>query len=379
MFNHLAIGAAYSHTGHRKKALHHLDQCIQISISANVKNDLVRVSASIYLAFLNLKMKREAMATEATRKAIELMQTHGYETIFIEIPHVMKTVLAHAISQGIAPDFVNRLSLRKLNIGFTKQGQPIPRLDIRSLGDFRINIRETTIFTSRDFSAKQQLLWSSLIAAPKDGVKVETLCTELWPESAPDKARTSLDTLLSRMRKTVASSDVNLNPLHYLVMEKEHLRLSNCWIDAHALVSSARKGLRHAEANERWQAETEFRRVHQMWQGDFLSQFCCSDSAYQYKESRLFALFIETAVQWSEILSCHLDPLNEDLDLLMEAVPCAGADTRLAANLYCILSSSGLHGDITRMMESLRKSLALEEYSKTEINHLMESVWCKQQ
>jgi hypothetical protein len=181
------------------------------------------------------------------------------------------------------------------------------------------------------------------------------------------------------MRKTVASSGANLNPLHYLVMEKEHLRLSNCWIDAHALVSLARKGLRHAEANERWQAETEFRRVHRMWQGEFLAQFCCSDSAYQYEESRLISLFIETAVKWSEILSDHLDPLKEDLDILMAAIPYAGADTRLAANLYCILSSSGLHGDITRLMESVQKSLALEEYSETEINHLMESVWCKQQ
>jgi hypothetical protein len=87
---------------------------------------------------------------------------------------------------------------------------------------------------------------------------------------------------------------------------------------------------------------------------------------------------IETAVKWSEILSDHLDPMKEDLDILMAAVPYAGADTRLAANLYYILSSSDLHGDITRLMESVRKSLALEEYSETEINHLMESVWCKQ-
>jgi ATP/maltotriose-dependent transcriptional regulator MalT/DNA-binding SARP family transcriptional activator len=379
MFNHLALGATYIHSGRHRKAIRHLDQCIQISISTNVKNHLLQASAYIYLAFLNLKMKRESMATESTRKAIALMQKHGYETIYLWTPHVMKTVLTYAMSQGIAPDFVNNLSLRKLNIGFTKQGQSIPRLDIRTLGGFRINVQETTIFTPKDFTAKQQLLWSSLIAAPKDGVKVETLCAELWPESTPDKARTSLDTLLSRMRKTVASSGANLNPLHYLVMEKEHLRLSNCWIDAHALVSSARKGLRHAEANERWQAETEFRRVHRMWQGEFLAQFCCSDSAYQYEESRLISLFIETAVKWSEILSDHLDPLKEDLDILMAAIPYAGADTRLAANLYCILSSSGLHGDITRLMESVQKSLALEEYSETEINHLMESVWCKQQ
>lgn len=375
--NLLVIGATYIHTGHHKKASRRLDKCIQISI--NVNNPALRAGAYCYLAFLGLKMKRETMATESTRKAIALMQKHGYETIFLWIPHVMNTVLAYAMSQGIAPDFVNSLSLRKLKIGFAAQGQPIPRLDIHTLGDFRLNVQGTTIFTSKDFTAKQQLLWSSLIAAPKDGVKVETLCVELWPESTPEKARISLDTLLSRMRKTVASSDADLNPLHYLIMEKEHLRLSNCWIDAHALVSSARKGLRHAEANERWQAETEFRGVHQMWQGEFLSQFCCSDSAYQYEESDLISLFIETAVKWSEILSDHLDPMKEDLDILMAAVPYAGADTRLAANLYCILSSSGLHGDITRLMESVRKRLALEEYSETEINHLMESVWCKQQ
>ena len=59
----------------------------------------------------------------------------------------------------------------------------------------------------------------------------------------------------------------------------------------------------------------------------------------------------------------------------MAAVPYAGADTRLSANLYRILSSSGLHGDITRLMESFRKNLALDEYSETEINHLMESIW----
>ncbi|MGD9010601.1 MAG: hypothetical protein PVG41_21930, partial [Desulfobacteraceae bacterium] len=116
--NHLIIGATYIHTGHHKKALGHLDQCIQIAVSTNVKHHLLQASAYSYLVFLNLKMKRESMATESTRKAIALMQKHGYVTIFLWTPHVMKTVLAYAMSQGIAPDFVNRLSLRKLKIGF---------------------------------------------------------------------------------------------------------------------------------------------------------------------------------------------------------------------------------------------------------------------
>ena len=252
-----------------------------------------------------MEMKRESSVADSVGKAIALMQEHGYEAFFLETPHIMKTVLAFAVSQGIAPDFIRSLSLRQLKIGFTARGQSIPRLDIHTLGDFSLNVQETRIFTSKEFTAKQQMLWSALIAAPKTGVRVEMLCVELWPESTPDKARTNLDTLLSRLRKTVGSNDSNLNPLHYLVMEKEHLRLSNCWIDAHALVSSARKGLRHADAREFWQAETEFRRVHRMWRGEFFTQFCCSDSAHQYKEFKIFTLLIETAVKWSEILFRH--------------------------------------------------------------------------
>ena len=70
------------------------------------------------------------------------------------------------------------------------------------------------------FSRSQRECLALLVAAPDGQIDQEALQLLFWPDSSPEKGRSNLDTMLSRLRKTLQDRIAPLQAKDYLKLQK---------------------------------------------------------------------------------------------------------------------------------------------------------------
>lgn len=245
----------------------------------------------------------------------------------------------------------------------------MPLLEIKILGNFNLKIAGRTILTAEDLTPAQRDLIALLLSEKNQKISQEKIQVALWPDSAPEKSRSKLDTLLMRLRKVLAK--VLTCPVNnYLKMHKGILFLENCRIDGVEFSLLAGEGLHHARTENIWRAENAFCKALRLWdaaspaRGDFF----VGEATNFYDQ--LLDLLAKTGLKYSVILA-ESDCIDEAINVLNKVLRIYRMDDRLITLLYTLYLRSGNMLKAKELMQQYRQTLRDQQYDRDEIDEML--------
>jgi DNA-binding SARP family transcriptional activator len=199
----------------------------------------------------------------------------------------------------------------------------------------------------------------------------ETAQLHFWPDSSPDAAKAKFDTLISRLRKTLAEA-LPENTAHcYLNRDKGIIRLAYCRVDALDFLGAVNSGLEHSRLQEFWQAGNAFARAEALWRGEFAPGITGEDQIRAFRDTLAKAL-AQMALLWCGQLAgaSRLQPALEFAEKALRADP---LNDTLWALLYRL---HGRHSAIQarQVLNRFVKLLRDEDYPEGEITELIEGI-----
>ncbi len=209
-----------------------------------------------------------------------------------------------------------------------------------------------------------------LVGSSEGKVSQEEVQAALWPDSPSKKARSSFDSLLSRVRRTL---DVTLTPFDskkYLVVKRGYLCLENVRIDAHEFRRLVRKGNQQVAALEYWPAEISFSSAFSLWQGTFVPGNFGSEAAIYYQDE-LEQQFLDTSQTFARLLAEN-KRYQQAVKLLRDALrydPTNDGLVRLLYKLYLAQESLGQAGQV---LKSYSEALARDNFPPSEIEEIIQ-------
>jgi DNA-binding response OmpR family regulator len=251
------------------------------------------------------------------------------------------------------------------------QLEVIPLLRVYALGGFQLQIGEQVFDLSQVGQASRQI-FALLMISPKRSMSLEVLMGLLWPESSASRARNSLDTAHSRLRKALEGCFGKQVRKHYLQLEKGMLSLRNIWIDSdevEKLVSLAQYGSQRGHV---WQAENALWKVDTLWGGEFLAGFELAEDV-QNKRNKLNQQRLEQL----ELLACLLaerQQQDEAVQLLLLGLQSDPTRDSLIRPLLAIYQERKDSRAVGGVLEHYREALAKEEYGRSEIDEMIDAL-----
>lgn len=178
----------------------------------------------------------------------------------------------------------------------------LPELQIYVLGRLEMVVEGQLVARAEDLSRTLRSLLGLLLTSPQLRIRQEEVQLALWPESTPEKARSSFDSLLLRLRKTL---DDRLRPhaaKDYVVLQRGILCLKNCRVDAIEFLLAARRGLELHSRGKRADAKEALAEAARLWQGPFALATAEIERLRDFHDE-LERLYLEVVLHWSEILT----------------------------------------------------------------------------
>lgn len=244
------------------------------------------------------------------------------------------------------------------------EGSPAT-LMVKTLGRCELRIDERRLSWTEEFSPAQRQLMSMLVASPTGTVSQEEVQVSLWPDSSSSRARSSFDSLLSRVRRTL---DQTLSPLEskkYLVVKRGYLCLENSRIDAHEFRRLVRKGGQQVAAQEYWPAEITFSSAFSLWQGTFVPGNFGSDAAITFQDE-LEQLYLDTSLIFARLLA-QGSRFQEAAKLLRDALRYNPTNDSVVRLLYLLCLAQDSPGQANQVLNQYREALARENFPAQEI------------
>lgn len=366
MANETILGGVHALLGRGKEAEELLRQALERS--DRMGEEHFRASAQAFLALLQLRGGRGA--GEYLQEMLGAMRRNGYRHLMGHFPPLFAELLQGAVDGGVEEEFAQKLALDVSGMVLRQGRPPLPRIEIRSLGRLELELGGT-VLGGHELSAAQRELLGLLLARPGFQMRQEEMQCLLWPESPPEKSRSSFDTLLSRLR---ALMDARFRPhstKEYLTLSRGMLRLENCRVDARDFAEGVRQGLAHARKQELWQAANAFRSAFRLWGGAFHPGG--SEEIVEFKEE-LEQLHIEGALAWSAIL-VRFGQNEEAVQVLSRALKRDRTHDQLVRELYRLQMKSGHPANAAKTLRDYRKALEQEGYTPAEVEEILESFW----
>jgi DNA-binding response OmpR family regulator len=245
-------------------------------------------------------------------------------------------------------------------------------LTVRTLGSCTLQVGDRLLFWAEEFSPAQRQLLSMLVGTPSGMISQEEIQAALWPDSSSSRARSSYDSLLSRVRRTL---DQTLNPFDskkYLVVKRGYLCLENARIDAQEFRRLIRKGNQLLAAGELWPAEIAYSSAFSLWQGTFVPGNFGSDAAIVYQDE-LEQLLLETSLTFSCLLA-EGKRYQQAAKLLRDALRYDPTNDRIFRLLYRFYLAEDSLGQASQILKLYREALAREQYSEQEILEILQDL-----
>lgn len=245
----------------------------------------------------------------------------------------------------------------------------VPYLQMRTLGGCEFFLEGRRVLQAEALTPAQRELFALLVAAPGMKLSQDEIQLAFWPDSSPEKARSSFDSLLLRMRKVLEKALDPAPVRDYLLLQKGILALTQVRVDAHEFAALVDRGLELARKHNFWQAENALAQALELWQGEFMPGASVRDqtAALQEELDRRFVNGVLTLA--SHLIAGgrieeafpylrraqRLDPTNDDL---------ARAQCRAHLRNGQIVKA---HQVMRRYADELRR----ENYSGAEIDEIL--------
>lgn len=370
LLNHYLLGAALAQIRHDQAAEESFRAAMGISLE--IGEEYLRAGIHAHRAWLRLQQGEELAAREDLALFLGLMRSNKHSYFYGWVPEVMRPLLQTAVRLGIEGAYARYLAGKRLGLDIMDNGSAVPLLEIRTFGGLAMAVAGEVILWVEDFSRTQRELLAYLLVAPGLKCSQEKVQDALWPEASPAKARSNLDTLLLRLRKTLEGNSDLREAKHYILLHKGILQLRNCRIDALEFGQVARKGLAHYRRKEHWQAGHAFSEAYGLWTGPFLPNGPLTDAIRDFRQE-LSGLFSEIALKWGKLLLLT-DGVEAVLPILRQALRYDRTNDELVRELYQLLVAAKNPRGARELLREYAENLRLEDCDEAEIGEILEGV-----
>ncbi len=255
--------------------------------------------------------------------------------------------------------------------GMDMSDAPVPLLQIRTLGAFRLQLEDKTFDLSQVGHASRQI-FALLLVVGNQAMSLERMMGLLWPESSGSKARSSFDTAHSRLRKALEETFGPLVRERHLVLEKGMLSLRNIRLDKTAIETLIGQARCFLQRGSHWQAEHALWKIDEYWAGEFLAGFEVIEEVQSQRE-QLNQLRLEQIELLAELLLKRRQQ-SEAIRMLQRGLlldPTQDAMVRRLLLIYRDRQDSRAAG---LLLEKYRSALIREEYQPHEIDELIDAL-----
>ncbi len=195
-------------------------------------------------------------------------------------------------------------------------GTGIPRLQIKTFGNFNV-FRGETLIGEESWKAKQpKTLLKTIVARGGAGIPKDVLIEDLWPEVSSDAGENNFRVVLHRLRRALEPAITHARGSSYLFFKSNLIFLNKelCEIDVDDFVILYQKGKKAEQAGDIPRALRCYRSAIDLYVGDFLAE-------------ELYSAWAEA--KRNELRLSHLDLLSRAADLYQ-----AQGSSKKAIELY---------------------------------------------
>ena len=360
-FHHILAGAVCTRIKDFAKA----SLCLHkgLKIAQTIPSTYLTICALFNLSYLKYVSEGPEAAIDDLETGLSLLKINGYNHFWSWEPVMMTELLSMAVKRDIEKSFVQNLAKSRLHLNFTDDGKPLPLLKFKLLDSFELSMSGKVILLSKDLTPYQRELLGLLITAKGQRIPQEKIQLELWPDSTPENARKSFDTLLTRLRKLI-SPHLATPVKNYLYLQKGILCLTNYEIDALQFLEAARTGLSHCKNSDFLQAHNAFQNAISLWKGAMPEDTFRSDQVLTFNDI-LANLLVELGATWAKNLAAT-GKLEEAISVLEQILYINYLEEELTRLLYNLHCQNNNHLKARDILERYRKALLKADYSQEE-------------
>lgn len=368
-FHNIIAGAVYTRVKEYDEAQLFLERAL--SVSQNIPSTYLTIAGLFNLSYLKYMSDGPESALDSLEAGLSLMKINGYDYFWSWEPKMMSKLLSCAVERDIEKSFAKTLSRNRLNLNFSDEGEELPLLKFTLLDNFEISYAGKIIFRTKDLTPFQRELLGLLITAKGQRIPQEKIQLELWPESSPENARKSFDTLLARLRKLI-SPHLPIPVKEYLFLQKGILCLTNYKIDAMEFIEIARTGLSHSKNSDWMQAHNAFLTALSLWKGAMPEDTFRSEQVLSYND-RMLDLLTEVGATWAENLA-QSGRLEEAITILEQVLSINFLEERLTVLLYKLHLRNNNPLKAKEILTRYRTALIKAEYEPEEADSFINEI-----
>ena len=238
-------------------------------------------------------------------------------------------------------------------------------LMVKTLGRCELRVGNRSLSWTEEFSPAQRQLMSMLVGASSGKISQEEVQVSLWPDSTSTRARSSFDSLLSRVRRTLDQSLAPFDSKKYLVVKRGYLCLEHSLVDAHEFRRLIRKANLQVSAGELWPAEITFSSAFSLWRGTFVPGDFGSDAAIIFQDE-LEQLYLDNSQTFARLLAQN-ERYQEAAKLLRDALRYEPTNDGVVRLLYSLYLAQDSPGKASQIIKQYSEALVRENFPAHEI------------
>jgi two-component system phosphate regulon response regulator PhoB len=276
-----------------------------------------------------------------------------------------------ASEAGAAEDYARYMLRQRLQVEVDAEGNLYPLLQMSTLGGIRLAQAGNPVARTEDFSRTQRECLALLAAAPDHRISQEEVQLAFWPDSKPEKARSTLDTMLSRLRGLLKKKLHPYPVKKYLKLQKGVLSLEGVIVDAVEVTNDIARARDLVRRREFWQAEASYAMALSRWEGPFMPGSCNVDQAAVYAR-QIGQLCIEASLEWSDLLN-ESGQIRRSIEVLNRALSMDRCNESAMKALYRSHMRDGNIAMAHQLLQEFEDVMRAEGYNPTETARVLAS------
>ena len=252
----------------------------------------------------------------------------------------------------------------------SEAGNSPESLMVKTLGRCELRVGNRRLSWTEEFSPAQRQLMAMLVGVSNGKVSQQEVQVSLWPDSTSTRARSSFDSLLSRVRRTLDQALAPFDSKMYLVVKRGYLCLEHSLIDAHEFRRLIRKATQQVAGDELWLAEITFSSAFSLWRGTFVPGDFGSDAAIVFQDE-LEQLYLDTSQTFARLLA-QSERYQEAAKLLRDALRYEPTNDGVVRLLYSLCLAQDSPGQASQIIKQYSEALARENFPPQEIEEALQ-------
>ncbi|WP_208597713.1 AAA family ATPase [Desulfogranum mediterraneum] len=375
VLNHQILGITCLHLDLYDKARQHFQAAEELM--RGLGSEFRWANTDAHLAYYWLKKKETAKALLPIENCLKYLRKKNHRYFFTWTPEVMTTVLSAALEHGVEQGYARVLVKEQLKAGISGSNELIPRLHTHILVQPTGDETEKKYFQLNTLPRHQRQLLMGLFFSPGMQMSFYEAAFLLWPEKKDDKdsdrLRSSMDTLISKLRKQIKKTVLPVAPQEYLVVKKGTIGLRNWQIDGVDFLQHLHDGKKLASMGRQWQASNAFHRAFALWSGDGKIDSALFDHGEEHLDE-LKHHFLTGAKVWSHILIASND-IHAARSLSNKAFRLVPEDTAIARQCYDLYAQTKDSFGCKKVLRQHREAQQKMNESEAETALAMERFW----